>query len=189
MRGMPKPESPIYPAILWFDKRTASRCVSLEKKVGEQIRQKTGLMADPYFSATKMEWILENVIPNNNSHEDILFGTIDSWILFNLSKGKYHRTDHTNASRTLLMDISSGQWNEDLVKLFNLNPNSLPMIQPSAGFFGNWDSSWLGNEIPVCGMIGDQQGRSCRTKLLQKGRCQSNLWDGWFFYGEHRLQL
>ena len=160
---------PVYNAIIWQDNRTSAYCKSLKEK-GEEtvIRKKTGLVIDSYFSATKIKWILENV-PEARILADknlLLFGTIDTWILWNLTNGKVHATDYSNASRTLLFNINSLEWDEDLLNLFNIPKNILPQVKPSSYHFGNFD---LENySIPICGIAGDQQaalfGQACFTK-------------------------
>ncbi|OGL68540.1 glycerol kinase [Candidatus Uhrbacteria bacterium RIFCSPLOWO2_01_FULL_47_24] len=180
---------PVYRAIVWQDRRTADVCEQL-KHAGKEsmIRQKTGLVLDPYFSATKLSWILKNVV-RNPSHPSLIlpsgrggkifspplgggvrggelkFGTIDSWVLWNLTGGKMHATDVSNASRTMLFNIHTRQWDDELLKLFKVPREILPQVLPSSNEFGTLDSNILGAPIPITGMCGDQQaalfGQTC----------------------------
>ncbi len=150
----------IYPAIVWEDKRTLKLCTVLSKKVSAQkIKRKTGLNLTPYFSASKVNWIIENVpkvktlIPKNR----LAFGTVDSWIVFKLTGGKSHMTDYTNASRTLLFNIKTLRWDKELLSLFKIPQNILPEVKSSFSFFGHLDKNVIGLDIPILAIIGDQQ--------------------------------
>jgi len=148
------------PAIVWQDRRTAGRCEQLRAEgLAQMIRARTGLVADPYFSATKLEWLLER---NPEWHAraadgEICFGTIDSWLIFRLTGGRVHATDHTNASRTLLYSLDDRSWDPELCSLFGVPEPMLPTVRPSAGDFGSTDPNVLGAEIPIAGVAGDQQ--------------------------------
>jgi glycerol kinase len=148
-----------YPAIVWQDRRTAERCHALNLSAeGERIRQRTGLTVDPYFSATKIEWLLRNVpgLAERAAHGDVLFGTVDAWLLWHLT-GE-HATDHTNASRTMLFDIDERRWDEDLLSLFGVPRPCLPRVAPSLSVFGRIDPKLVaGANVPVAGVLGDQQ--------------------------------
>jgi glycerol kinase len=149
---------PIHRALVWQDRRTAGRCEELRAAGHEPlVRERTGLVIDPYFSATKIEWLLRNA----EGAERAVFGTVDSWLLFKLT-GR-HATDHTNASRTMLFDIDRRAWDEELCDLFGVDPISLPEALPSAHAFGV--TSEFGGEVPVAGIAGDQQaalfGQAC----------------------------
>jgi len=149
---------PIHPALVWQDRRTAARCDELKEAEHEAlVRERTGLTIDPYFSGTKIEWLLRNV----EGADRAVFGTIDSWLLFKLTG--QHLTDYTNASRTLLFDIRGLRWDEELCGLMGVDPASLPDPRPSAGVFGT--TSEFGGEVPVAGIAGDQQaalfGQAC----------------------------
>lgn len=151
---------PLAPAIVWQDRRTAERCAALRgTPAAELLRRRTGLVADPYFSATKLEWLLEHNPAWRGRAEDgeVLFGTVDSWLLFRLSGGRVHATDHTNASRTLLYSLDDGTWDAELCSLFGVPRAMLPEIRDSAGDFGTTDGEVLGAEIPLAGVAGDQQ--------------------------------
>lgn len=149
---------PLYPAIVWQDTRTAAWCAKLRKKYEPVIRRKTGLRLDPYFSAPKISWMLSRpAIKKAAGRGDALFGTVDSWLLWNLSEGRPHATDHTNASRTLLFNIKTLAWDSDLLRLFGVPADVLPAIFPSRHRFGVLDRRVAGYPIPVLGICGDQQ--------------------------------
>jgi glycerol kinase len=151
---------PVAPAIVWQDRRTAARCDELRKSNSDgQIRRVTGLIVDPYFSATKLEWLLANDTERRKRAEagDLAFGTIDTWLIQRLTGGTVHATDPTNASRTMLYDLDAGQWDADLCSVFGVPAAVLPDIRPSAGNFGVTDPGILGAEVPICGVAGDQQ--------------------------------
>lgn len=151
---------PLAPAIVWQDRRTAERCEQLRADgLADMIRERTGLLADPYFSATKLEWLLERNPEWRSAAaaDDICFGTIDSWLIFRLTGGRVHATDHTNASRTLLYSLDDRRWDSELCALFGIPESVLPEIRPSAGHFGLTDPDTFGSEVPIAGVAGDQQ--------------------------------
>jgi len=150
---------PIYPAIVWEDVRTLAKTKNLSKKHNALVSKKTGLSINPYFSATKIAWILENAPKAKTLLEKdrILFGTVDTWILWNLSKDKNHITDYTNASRTLLFNIKNLTWDKDLLKIFKIPASILPETQPSGSLFGYLDKKVVGVSLPIRAMCGDQQ--------------------------------
>jgi glycerol kinase len=151
---------PVAPAIVWQDRRTAARCDELRPTtVADRIRRTTGLIVDPYFSATKLEWLLAADTERRNRAEagDLAFGTIDTWLIQRLTGGTVHATDPTNASRTMLYDLNAGGWDADLCSQFGIPTAVLPKILPSAGSFGVTDAGVLDAEIPICGVAGDQQ--------------------------------
>jgi glycerol kinase len=151
---------PIYHAIVWQDRRTASYCDDL-KAAGhkEMIRQKTGLIIDAYFSATKLKWILDNVDGARKKAEngELAFGTIDSWLTWKLTNGTVHVTDVSNASRTMLFNIHTLQWDEELLKLFNIPSSALPEVKPSSKIYGVTGNIIPDSKIPIAGIAGDQQ--------------------------------
>ena len=153
--------APLHHAIVWQDRRTAERCRRLDR---EAIAERTGLVPDPYFSATKVEWLLDKLRPRP---ADTAFGTVDSWLVHRLTKGRAHVTDPTNASRTMLYDIEAKRWDEELLALFGVPPEILPEVRPSSGVFGLADAEWFGAEVPIAGIAGDQQaalfGQGCFT--------------------------
>ncbi|MEL6161173.1 MAG: glycerol kinase GlpK [Cyanobacteria bacterium J06623_5] len=145
---------PLHKAIVWQDRRTADFCKSIADSQAD-IYERTGLFLDAYFSATKLNWLLKEVgdiDPNN-----VLAGTIDSWALWNLTGGKVHATDHSNASRTMLMNLEQQQWDESLLALFEIPAQILPEIKPSLGVFGHTTPELLGVEVPIAAILGDQQ--------------------------------
>jgi glycerol kinase len=153
---------PVSNAIVWQCRRTADACERLRRRgMAEPIRKKTGLVVDPYFSATKLAWILEHVRPKG----DLCFGTVDTWLLWNLTGGKVHATDPTNASRTMLFDIGRRRWDDDLLRLFKVPRSMLPEVRGSAASFGACARGILGAEVPLFGAAGDQQaalfGQGC----------------------------
>jgi glycerol kinase len=150
---------PVHPAIVWQDRRTADRCAELPPRL---IRERTGLVADPYFSATKLEWILGRVeLPARQ----LAFGTIDAWLVWKLTAGSTHVTDLTNASRTMLLDLAAGAWDDELLELFAVDRAVLPEVVRSSGVIG--EATLQGGRIPVAGIAGDQQaalfGHGCFT--------------------------
>lgn len=162
-------------AIVWQDRRTAAICEQLKKQGLEpEIKEKTGLMADSYFSGTKLHWILNNVEGARAAADtgDLLFGTVDSWLLWNLTGRKVHATEVSNASRTLLFNIHTLQWDDSLCRALDIPAAVLPRVQDSASDFGVTDASLFGAEIPVCGIAGDQQaalfGQGCFTPGMVK---------------------
>ncbi|MBO5294306.1 MAG: glycerol kinase GlpK [Clostridia bacterium] len=151
---------PICNAIVWQCRRTAERCEQMKAEGLEQeIRAKTGLLLDPYFSATKLRWILDHVEGARARAErgELLFGTIDTWLIYRLTGGKVHATDPSNAARTMLFNIHTMQWDEELLRLFDIPSAMMPRVLPSAGLFGYTDARLFGGEIPIAGVAGDQQ--------------------------------
>lgn len=155
-----KTGTPIYNAIVWQCRRTAKHCEVLKSKgYSKEIKKKTGLLLDPYFSASKIAWILDNVDGAREMADkgELCFGTIDSWLIWNLTGGKVHATDYSNASRTMLYNINTLEWDDDLLKLFNIPSSLLPTVYPSSHIYGYTEKSILGAEIPIGGVAGDQQ--------------------------------
>ena len=156
---------PLHRAIVWQDRRTAERCAALAPEA-PAITARTGLVVDPYFSATKLEWLLrgEGLLERNGA-ERVAVGTIDSWLVWRLTGGRVHATDPTNASRTLLYDIGERRWSPELCELFGVPPQCLPEVRLSAGDFGATEPSVFGRSIPITGIAGDQQsalfGQGC----------------------------
>jgi len=166
---------PVYNAIVWQDKRTSSKCNNLKQtEWKEYINKKTGLWIDSYFSATKIEWILENIpeAVEKLATENLLFGTIDTWLIWNLTKGKAHVTDFTNASRTMLFDIKKLDWDANLLKLFSISESMLPEVVDNQTIVGYTDKEIFGVEIPIVAPIGDQQsalfGQLCTSPGMAK---------------------
>lgn len=174
---------PIYPAIVWQCRRTANYCDSLKENGLEEIyRQKTGLMIDAYFSATKIKWILENV-PNAMERAqkgELLFGTVDSWLIWNLTKGKVHVTDYSNASRTMLFNIYSLEWDEEILSELNIPKIILPNVKPSSCIYGYTDSTIFGGKIPISGAAGDQQSALFGQTCYSAGNAKNTYGTGCF---------
>lgn len=164
---------PLHNAIVWQDRRTAPLCHQLQD-YAQEIFERTGLILDAYFSATKLAWLLEKVVSNQVgiNLENVLAGTIDSWVLWNLTGRQVHATDHSNASRTMLMNLALQEWDDRLLKLFGIPAHLMPKILPSLGEFGVMDVSILGAQIPIMAVLGDQQaslfGHGCDRSGLMK---------------------
>jgi glycerol kinase len=158
--------TPVARAIVWQDRRTAARCGELAPRAG-WFAERTGLVVDPYFSATKLEWLLRSdpALGRRASAGELAFGTIDCWLVWTLTNGAVHATEPTNASRTLLFDIRSLGWSDELCAAFGVPPAMLPDVRPSAGQFGTAAAEFFGAEIPITGIAGDQQaalfGQGC----------------------------
>ncbi|HWP36197.1 MAG TPA: glycerol kinase GlpK [Gemmatimonadales bacterium] len=159
---------PLHRALVWQDRRTADRCRALKAEHGDaMIAARTGLVWDPYFSATKIEWLLREVpgLRARAARGDVVFGTIDAWLVFRLTGGEVFATDHTNASRSLLYNLAEGTWDADLLNLFGVPRAALPSIVPSSAEIGVALKDHFGRSVPICGMAGDQQaalwGQGC----------------------------
>ena len=176
-----KTGEPAYNAIVWQDRRTAEYCNGLKSQGHEpSITKKTGLLLDPYFSATKLAWILDNVDGARARAEagELAFGTVDTWLLWNLTEGASHATDATNASRTMLYNIHLGEWDAELLTLFNIPSNLLPTVKDCAADFGH--SSLLGAIIPILGIAGDQQAATLGQACFNPGMMKSTYGTGCF---------
>lgn len=174
---------PVYRAIVWQDRRTGDYCQTLKDDNFETlITDKTGLLIDPYFSATKIRWILDNVsgVRKRAEKGELAFGTIDTFLLWKLTNGKSHKTDATNASRTMLFNIHTQQWDQELLDLFNIPSNLLPEVLDSSDDFGLTDAKVLGAEIPVYGMAGDQQAALFGQTCYREGMAKSTYGTGCF---------
>ena len=174
---------PICNAIVWQDRRTADRCDELKADgVEENVTDKTGLLLDPYFSATKLAWILDNVAGARAAAQrgELAFGTTDCFLLWRLTGGRVHATDATNASRTLLFDIHAGDWDEELLDLFGVPASILPAVHDSAADFGETDPGVLGARVSVAGIAGDQQAAALGQACVQPGMVKSTYGTGCF---------
>lgn len=174
---------PVYNAIVWQCRRTAERIDQLaEDGMADVVKQKTGLVPDAYFSASKIEWILENVAGARKDAEDgkLLFGTVDSWLVWKLTKGKIHITDYTNASRTMLFDIHKLQWDDELLSYFHIPRQMLPEVKPSSCIFGHTDATVIGGEIPISGIAGDQQAALFGQCCFEAGEAKNTYGTGCF---------
>src|SRR5262249_14259754 len=151
--------APVGPAIVWQDRRTAGRCRELrESGMETMLRRRTGLVADPYFTATKLEWMLgDGAVRRRAEHGELAAGTIESWLVARLTGGRVPVTDHTNASRTLLYNLSTRAWDPELLDTFGVPREILGEIVPSAGIVGEMDRDHLGIPLPIAGLAGDQQ--------------------------------
>ncbi len=174
---------PVYNAIVWQCRRTASFCDSLkEQGKAEMIYDKTGLVLDAYFSASKVKWILDNVEGAREKAEngDLMFGTADTYIMWHLSKGEIFATDYTNASRTMLFNIHTLEWDEDLLELFNIPKSMLPTVHPSSFEFGRSTEEFIGRRIPITGVCGDQQSALFGQLCVEKGDLKNTYGTGCF---------
>ena len=173
----------VYKAIVWQDRRTEDYCKKLRKQNKDTtIFNKTGLLIDPYFSGTKIKWILENIpkakqLMNRNQ---LLFGTIDSFLIWRLTKGKVHATDATNASRTMIYNISSNKWDEAILKLLKINKNILPIVKDCADDYGQTHPSITEKSIPINGVVGDQQAATIGQCCFEPGSLKSTYGTGAF---------
>lgn len=174
---------PIYNAIVWQCRRTADKIDKLKADgMEEKVRTKTGLVPDAYFSATKIVWILENVEGAKEKAEkgELLFGTVDTWLIWNLTKGKVHVTDYTNASRTMLYDIHNLKWDEELLEYFGIPDTMLPTVRPSSYVYGYTDPLVLGGQIPIAGAAGDQQAALFGQCCFNEGDVKNTYGTGCF---------
>lgn len=174
---------PVYNAIVWQCRRTAEYCEKLQKDgLGKFIYDKTGLVPDAYFSATKVKWILDNVDGARARAEkgELLFGTVDTYLMWQLSKGKIFATDYTNASRTMLFNIHTLSWDDELLKLFDIPRCMLPEVYPSGHNFGLTDDAFIGREIPICSVVGDQQAALFGHLAVNKGDVKNTYGTGCF---------
>lgn len=172
---------PIYNAIVWQDKRTAYLCEELKQQgLEDYVRQNTGLVIDSYFSATKIKWILDHVAGAREKADrgELLLGTIDTWLLWNMTSGKVHATDVTNASRTMLFNIKTLAWDEKLLAALDIPKTMLPEVKPSAFNFGS--TTVNGEEIPICGIAGDQQAALFGQACFEPGMAKNTYGTGCF---------
>jgi glycerol kinase len=174
---------PLHHAIVWQDRRTAERCEALRRSGREEeVASRTGLLLDPYFSATKAEWLLDHV-PDSRARAakgELALGTIDSWLIFQLAGGRVHATDVTNASRTMLLDLQSLDWDEEMLRLFRIPREVLPGLRDSAGDFGTTEPDLLGAAIPIRGVAGDQQAALFGQACFGPGDVKSTYGTGCF---------
>jgi glycerol kinase len=174
---------PIYPAIIWQDHRSVEICKSLsDHPINQRLQNKTGLLLDPYFSATKIIWILENVPDARASAErgELLFGTVDTFLLWRLTQGRSHLTDATNASRTLLYNIVTQEWDSEILKAFAIPEKLLPDVRDSAAVYGDIDASFFGATIPVTAILGDQQAATVGQACFRAGMLKATYGTGCF---------
>lgn len=173
----------VYPAIVWQDRRTAEQCRKLQADgIGDTVTRKTGLLIDPYFSATKLAWILENVRDARRHANEgrLAFGTVDSFLIWRLTGGRVHATDATNASRTMLFDIHAQQWDEELLRLLGVPASLLPEVRDCAGDFAVTEKSLLGGAVPIGGVAGDQQAALIGQAGCDPGMTKATFGTGCF---------
>ena len=178
-----KTGEPICHAIVWQCRRTAGFCDKLMADgLEDMIRQKTGLKIDAYFSATKIKWILDHVegARERAKKGELLFGTVETWLIWKLTKGKVHVTDYSNASRTMLFNINTLQWDEDILKLLDIPASMLPEVKPSSCIYGESDPSYFGGSIPISGAAGDQQSALFGQTCFQPGEAKNTYGTGCF---------
>ncbi len=174
---------PIHPAIVWQDRRTAKICDQLKKKgLTNYVRKNTGLVIDAYFSGTKIKWILDNVKGARKRAEkgELLFGTIDSWLVYKLTGGKVHITDYSNASRTMIYNIKNLEWDKKLLKALDIPEAMLPEVKDSSKIYGHTDPKLFGTEIPIAGIAGDQQAALFGQACYKKGMAKNTYGTGCF---------
>ena len=174
---------PIYNAIVWQCRRTSEICDELKARgLEEYIRKNTGLVIDAYFSATKIKWILDNVEGARQLAEkgDLLFGTIDTWIIWNLTKGRVHVTDYSNASRTMIFNIRSLEWDDKLLNLLDIPKSILPEVRNSSEIYGYTDEKDIGARIPIAGIAGDQQAALFGQTCFKPGMAKNTYGTGCF---------
>lgn len=174
---------PVYNAIVWQCRRTSEYCDSLKAKgLTEKYRQKTGLIIDAYFSATKIKWILDHVEGARARAErgELLFGTVETWIIWQLTKGRVHVTDYSNASRTMLFNINELCWDDEILQELNIPKSMLPEVRPSSCIYGMSDASFFGGEIPIAGAAGDQQAALFGQTCFRPGEAKNTYGTGCF---------
>ena len=174
--------APVAPAIVWQDRRTSDRCRALrEAGLAPLLRERTGLVPDPYFSATKLEWLLRDPdLRRRAERGELAAGTVESWLVARLTGGRAHVTDHTNASRTLLYSLRAREWDPELLRLFGVPRELLPAIVPSAGVVGETDPAHLGFPLPIAGLAGDQQAALFGQGCVTPGRAKNTYGTGAF---------
>jgi glycerol kinase len=178
-----KTGKPVYNAIVWQDRRTQDYCEELKKKNYEKIfRKKTGLFIDPYFSATKIKWILENVknVKKLLKSNNLLFGTVDTFLIWKLTNGQHHLTEATNACRTMLFNINNNKWDKEILKKLKISENILPKVKNSADNFGLTSKRIVGSEIPISAVLGDQQAAAVGQSCFERGSVKSTYGTGAF---------
>ena len=176
-------EEPIYNAIVWQDRRTSDYCDKLKSEgVTEMIRRKTGLIIDAYFSATKIKWILDNV-PGARERANkgkLLFGTVDTWLIWRLTRGEVHATDVSNASRTMLFNINTLQWDDELLKMFDIPRSMMPEVRSSSEIYGHTKTTIFAHKVPIAGIAGDQQSALFGQMCIEPGMVKNTYGTGCF---------
>ena len=178
-----KTGEPVYHAIVWQCRRTSAFADRLlEEGYGEAFHKKTGLLIDPYFSGTKIRWILDNVpgVRERAERGELAFGTIETWLIWKLTKGKVHATDYSNASRTLMFNIHTLKWDDDILEILDIPLSILPEVQPSSYIYGEADNEFLGSSIPIAGVAGDQQSALFGQNCFHEGDVKNTYGTGGF---------
>ena len=178
-----KTGQPIYNAIVWQDRRAEPVCSKLRQEGHDKLVQsKTGLVIDAYFSGTKLQWILDNVPQARDmaAKGELAFGTVDTWLIWNLTKGRVHATDVSNASRTMLLNVHTNQWDSELMSMLHIDSNLMPTVQASSSDFGVIDSEWLGHPLPIGGVAGDQQSALFGQACWRAGQAKNTYGTGCF---------
>lgn len=174
---------PVYNAIVWQCRRTSEYCDSLkEKGLTEMFQKKTGLVIDAYFSGTKVKWILDHVegARERANRGELLFGTVETWLIWKLTKGAVHVTDYSNASRTMLFNINTLKWDDEILKELDIPKSMLPQAKPSSEIYGETDPSFFGGRIPIAGAAGDQQAALFGQTCFEKGEAKNTYGTGCF---------
>jgi len=178
-----KTGQPIYNAIVWQDRRSAPQCAKLRQEGHDKLVQsKTGLVIDAYFSGTKLKWILDNVPQARDmaAKVELAFGTVDTWLIWNLTKGRVHATDISNASRTMLLNVHTNQWDSELMSLLHIDSKLMPTVQASSSDYGVIDAEWLGHPLPIGGVAGDQQSALFGQACWREGQAKNTYGTGCF---------
>lgn len=190
-----KTGKPVYNAIVWQDRRTSDYCDTLKKKgnTKEMIQEKTGLLLDSYFSATKIKWILDHVdgVRERAEKGELAFGTMDSWIIWNFTRGEVHVTDVTNASRTMIFNIHTLEWDKELLKLFDIPESLLPDVKSSSEIYGTTKTTIFASKVPIAGIAGDQQAALFGQRCIESGMVKNTYGTGCFMVmntGEKPIQ-
>lgn len=175
---------PVHNAIVWQDRRTSDYCDELKKRDGlvEKVQEKTGLILDSYFSATKIKWILDNVdgVRERAEKGELAFGTMDSWLVWNLTRGEQHITDVTNASRTMIYNIHSLEWDRELLDLFDIPESLLPEVKQSSEVYGETKTTIFASKVPIAGIAGDQQAALFGQRCIESGMVKNTFGTGCF---------
>ena len=178
-----KTGKPVYNAIVWQDRRTSDYCDQLkEEGLTETFREKTGLILDSYFSATKIKWILDNVdgVRKRAENGELAFGTMDTWLIWNFTRGELHITDVTNASRTMLYNIHDCEWDQEILKILDIPENLLPDVKPSSEMYGRTKTTIFASKVPIAGIAGDQQAALFGQRCIKSGMVKNTYGTGCF---------
>lgn len=178
-----KTGKPVYNAIVWQDRRTSDYCDKLKNDgLTETFREKTGLILDSYFSATKIKWILDNIdgVRKRAENGELAFGTMDSWLIWNFTRGELHITDVTNASRTMLYNIHDGEWDQEILELLNIPESLLPEVKPSSEMYGRTKTTIFASKVPIAGIAGDQQAALFGQRCIKSGMVKNTYGTGCF---------